>query len=357
MARQKPFGELLNEARRRNGMSLADASRALRIRQDILRAIEEGDFSRMPPRGYTRNMVIAYARLVGLDPRKISQLYNDQAYAYEVGKVRSSNNEEQFQSRRRSSSGTDMGENSSRSRHPESTQRSRSRNQDSVHPSRGRAVPRTQYTNLYASPAKTRPGVPPLAILIAAVVVVILIILCIVLFSRTGATMAEPNDQTTPITGLTDTSGNATSSSNTGTTQPTDTTGADATQNAAAQLPPTSAHFSYSVKDGEQAYIEVYLDGSANPDVAETVTGPATKEYDVTGTLRFTTTNPEAVTLMLDGATVEPQETNSGTGIYNYSVDFTSILRAWQQEHGSTTQSSDGSTAGAQGDGTTTPTA
>ena len=56
------FGTILREARERKGYDLATAARRLRIRPDILRAIEEDDFSRMPPRGYARNMVNAYAR-------------------------------------------------------------------------------------------------------------------------------------------------------------------------------------------------------------------------------------------------------------------------------------------------------
>lgn len=43
-------------ARERKGLDLSTAARKLRIRPDILRAIEEGDFARMPPRGYTSNM-------------------------------------------------------------------------------------------------------------------------------------------------------------------------------------------------------------------------------------------------------------------------------------------------------------
>ncbi|MEE0346695.1 MAG: helix-turn-helix domain-containing protein, partial [Adlercreutzia sp.] len=51
MARQTSFGEALAHARERKGLDLSTAARKLRIRPDILRAIEEGDFARMPPRG------------------------------------------------------------------------------------------------------------------------------------------------------------------------------------------------------------------------------------------------------------------------------------------------------------------
>ena len=82
------FGTILREARERKGYDLATAARRLRIRPDILRAIEEDDFSRMPPRGYARNMVNAYARLVGLNPTEMTCMYLDEAYAYQVGRAR-----------------------------------------------------------------------------------------------------------------------------------------------------------------------------------------------------------------------------------------------------------------------------
>ena len=78
------FGNVLKEARLAKGMDLATVSRELRIRQDIVVAIESSDFARMPSRGYTRNMVIAYARLVGLNAHDVSRMYLDQEYAYQV---------------------------------------------------------------------------------------------------------------------------------------------------------------------------------------------------------------------------------------------------------------------------------
>ena len=86
---QMTFGTVLQEARERKGLDLSTAARRLRIRPDILRSIEEDDFARMPPRGYTRNMVNAYARLLGLNPTEITRMYLDEAYAYQVGRARS----------------------------------------------------------------------------------------------------------------------------------------------------------------------------------------------------------------------------------------------------------------------------
>lgn len=81
-------GMVLREARERKGYELATVARRLRIRPDILRAIENNDFSLMPPRGYTRNMVNAYARLLGLNPTEIVNMYLDEAYAHQVERAR-----------------------------------------------------------------------------------------------------------------------------------------------------------------------------------------------------------------------------------------------------------------------------
>ena len=87
MAARISFGAILRDARERRGYDLSTAARRLRIRPDILRAIEESDFSRMPPRGYARNMVNAYARFVGLNPTEITRMYLDEAYDYQQART------------------------------------------------------------------------------------------------------------------------------------------------------------------------------------------------------------------------------------------------------------------------------
>ena len=81
---QISFGSVLKEARLAQGRDLASVSRDLRIRQDIIVAIENSDFKRMPSRGYARNMIIAYSRLLGLNAQDVSRMYLDQEYAYQV---------------------------------------------------------------------------------------------------------------------------------------------------------------------------------------------------------------------------------------------------------------------------------
>ena len=69
------FGEILRQTRERKGLGLNATARRLRIRPDILRAIEDGNFAAMPPRGYTRNMVNGYARYLGLNPTEITGMF------------------------------------------------------------------------------------------------------------------------------------------------------------------------------------------------------------------------------------------------------------------------------------------
>ena len=343
MARQTAFGDILRDARKRKGMDLSTVARRLRIRPDILRAIEESDFARMPPRGYTTNMVNAYARLVGLNAAEVGRLYKEQAYAFEVGRVRDDARYDEpvgRSSRTRSSRPSRPRDERPREERPprqnafgrtlyddRTDERGRTYATDRVHPSRHGSMPRAQYTNLYAPPKIPNTGSRLPLVIGGAVIVVLLIIVLFLVFGNRGAAQQEVPQ--VPISGLTDTS-NQTAS---GAGAPAD--GQDgATATPPAAVAPTSAKFGYEVKSGQEAYLEVYLDGSTGADVAGTIEGPETKEYNVTGTLRFVTSNPDGVTLTLDGAEVKPTDSR-GNGVYTYTVDFPAMLDDWEEEHGS----------------------
>jgi hypothetical protein len=100
----------------------------------------------------------------------------------------------------------------------------------------------------------------------------------------------------------------------------------------AASVAPTSALFSYTVAEGTSAYIEVYIDGTI--DSAGTITGPVTKEYEVTTTLRLDTTSPQNVSIILDGEPVELTD-DDADGVHSVSVNFAEILSLWQVAHAS----------------------
>ena len=186
MARQTSFGEALAHARERKGLDLSTAARKLRIRPDILRAIEEGDFARMPPRGYTSNMVGAYARLVGLNPTEVTRAYREEVYQFETGRRPASNRRERPRDAGRTvalPSSRDRGS----SRAPAETI-TRARRALAVpawavpRPAPGRAAPQPQYTNLVQG--RQAPGIAAnigsyLPLIIVGAIIVGLLVLVI----------------------------------------------------------------------------------------------------------------------------------------------------------------------------------
>ena len=56
MARPR-FSEMLVDRRRQLGLSIAQASQVLRLKQQVLMAFEEGDFANMPKSGYAQGML------------------------------------------------------------------------------------------------------------------------------------------------------------------------------------------------------------------------------------------------------------------------------------------------------------
>lgn len=353
MARQISFGEVLRDARIRRGMDINTAAHRLRIRADILVAIEECDFARMPARGYSKSMIGAYARLVGLNPGEITRMYLDEVYAFEVGRVRTSDRPApraassraqggayadssrgraggSQQGRSGSRSARDGGERAAlgtRERYSDRPERpGRTHPQERVHSSRTRSLPTStsHYTNLVAAPKNiAQPSKRPFLIA-GAVVLALLVILVVFVFGgkEKEATQDVP---TVPVSGLTDTSNLVPEESATST----------------VPVAPTKAVFAYKVADDKEAYIEVYVDGADSPSVAKTVAGPASSSYDVTETLKFVTTAPESVTVTVDGETIELTDDNSD-GVYIYTLDFASILAAWQAENATAADDSAG---------------
>ncbi len=69
------LGELLKEARQNKGVSLEEVEEELRIRTKYLQALEEEDFSIMPPEVYVKGFLRNYAIYLGLDPEEVKTLY------------------------------------------------------------------------------------------------------------------------------------------------------------------------------------------------------------------------------------------------------------------------------------------
>jgi len=222
VARQTSFGEALAHARERKGLDLSTAARKLRIRPDILRAIEEGDFARMPPRGYTSNMVGAYARLVGLNPTEVTRAYREEVYQFETGRRPASNRRERPRDAGRTvalPSSRDRG--SSRGSYRDDYAGSPRSGRSGLGGSSartGRAAPQPQYTNLVQG--RQAPGIAanigsylPL-IIVGAIIVGLLVLVIVLAFGNRAA--PESDVPTVPISGMQNPAGTDTGAANEG---------------------------------------------------------------------------------------------------------------------------------------------
>jgi cytoskeletal protein RodZ len=69
------IGENLREARHNKKVSLEDASRATRIKIDILEQLESDEFDRLAAPTYTKGFLRLYAEYLGLDSQSIVDAY------------------------------------------------------------------------------------------------------------------------------------------------------------------------------------------------------------------------------------------------------------------------------------------
>ena len=83
MARPE-FSEVLIQRRRDLGLTTAQASRVLKLKEQVLISLEEGDFESIPKSGYAQGMVSSYARYLGLDAREVVDMFLRDLDAYEA---------------------------------------------------------------------------------------------------------------------------------------------------------------------------------------------------------------------------------------------------------------------------------
>lgn len=351
------FGSLLKEARISKGYELQEAARRLRIRPDILQAIESSDFERMPPRGYSRNMVSAYAKFLGLNPQDLTRLYLDQAYAFQIGQAyQSANQNSELQRRSREINSSSRSSDQSTSRFQQTSRRrtradgevvngrrhysqedvrstaamqsssARQRVQSrqhaqsdrqqatrqctpNLHPSRHPAITEGKYLNLYAQQdhagrlPKSRIPKPLIFGIIA-----IIIIIAIIVFAVSSCTK-QPEQTNIPVTGLENVE--------------------TAEQQPPAEQPPTEFTLEYSIEEGSSAWIEVYIDGERQE--AGDVEGPAQQSYSSSTDIQFVSGSLEGVSVTINGEPVELEANDNG--IVNVTYDFLDILNQWYEEH------------------------
>lgn len=69
------IGRALRKARQRLGLSLPEVSRGTRLRTEYLEALEREAFDELPGDAYARGFLRSYASFLGLDPDKVSAVY------------------------------------------------------------------------------------------------------------------------------------------------------------------------------------------------------------------------------------------------------------------------------------------
>ena len=327
------FGQILRQTRERKGLDINTTARRLRIRPDILIAIENSDFAAMPPRGYTRNMVNGYARYLGLNPTEITGMYLDELYAYQVDYASSRQSAQRTSALKQRTSVEFSDETSTTSgfRPAVAHANARRANRDSytddydyappansgrigrgsTRQARQTLLPNTEYTNFYSGPNTENGWRSKLPFIIAAAIALLLMVLLVTFLFGRGGGGEEEQVSKVPVTGV------------------SNETGEGAKEEEEEAKAPTKFTFEYSLDDGATSWIEVYIDEVQ--ELAESQTGPLTNKYESSGTLQFICASPEAVTVKIDG---EEQIVQPGAdGVLNMTVNFSDILAKWRSEH------------------------
>ncbi len=294
----------------------------------------------MPPHGYTRNMVNAYARLVGLNPTEITKMFLDANYAYRAGKARSGSPRStgrvdlggaRLGSRSRSGKDEEAGGRPARAnafgrmvyddrreygRDYGQRNMDRIHAQDSTHQSHRPAL-NTQYSNFYAGPSNTNAVMSRLPIFIA--ILVVLVLLAIVLSFTMCRHDSGSDAPTKPVSGLNDTTG----------TDQDPTTAPSAYNSPVTETAPTSVTVTYEVAASADYPDGIYASVDGEP---EMITGPVEKEVDVTDTWTFGTWATDTVTITCDGENVSFDGTDE-SGMPTATVKFSDYLDQWYEDH------------------------
>jgi len=72
------LGEKIQEARVEKKLSIEDAALATKIKADYLRALEQEDYTDLPPRAYVKGFLKIYAGYLDIDYSLLLQLYDEE---------------------------------------------------------------------------------------------------------------------------------------------------------------------------------------------------------------------------------------------------------------------------------------
>jgi cytoskeleton protein RodZ len=392
---QLKFGDILRSTRERKGLDFAQTAQRLRIRPDILRAIEESNISAMPARGYARNMVTGYARYLGLDPNEMARLYVEELQVYEDRRARvraRMNGEDQDasesfredRSARVSSRAVPRGDGSlQRSgsqqrvrRAPSGSGRQVSDAARTVRMSRlgdeddaprrgaGRDAQDTQRSHPLQAAAgslfnaasnvadsQRRPSFNAAGRGRQSRDPLLKANDYVSFYQERGAgvesklpfIIAAAVVLLSLIIILSLAMGHGGSKKAEDVTTLPVTAIEESVQQQDVETAPTKFTFAYKIDEGTEAWTEVYVDGEAQ--LAEVVTGPSEGSYDITGTVQFRCVTAEGVHVTIDGE--EKELEYDDTGMVNMTFDFASYLSDWQEAHGQSTSSGSAADASA----------
>lgn len=339
------FGEELADARRRNGLSVQQVSDALRIRPDIIRAIEMEDFARMPAKGFARNQVSAYARYLGLDSVDFTDRFlasyndfersaasldyvvdhqqpsNDRAYATAR---KAQNNRDYAERQRRGHSGGRSGGSRSRLQRSsggprrETTAQRRARDDTRADgraryatPKRGGRSHRSGDRNIGSRGFNPSGNRFPLSRLVVIVIAIVLIILIIFGISRCSSGSSDSNTTQTTQTTTSQNSVQVTGGQESGVVLQ------DQDANALTTMPDvktqhTQIEATVSLASGDSSSLQIDVDGQTV--VYDTVTGPSEEKYTATNSFVIQSFNPSAVKVTAGGKDYSFKTDSDGLG-------------------------------------------
>ncbi len=372
---QISFGNVLKEARLAKGWDLASVSRELRIRQDIIVAIENSDFRRMPSRGYARNMIIAYSRLLGLNAQDVSRMYLDQEYAFQVEQAHQNVSEtirmHDTGSDSRSSNTSSFGRVGSSGSRTRSSRPIDDRNQydgssngfgravysqnpdvyptlqggqPSTHKARRSAMGEGKYGNMYSAPRNIPNPHRNRNIIIVVVAVLVVVVALVFALNMSHQTQTQANIPVTGAQSVGTTSQEAAEKQQDASQEQQQTT--------TVETAPTEFTLKYTVDKGSSSYIEVYVDDAVKE--SGTVSGAAEKSYTSSSKIRFVATETKGVTVYINDE-AQQLETNK-SGIVNTTYNFSDILEQWYTNHPNAKRDSSAATTSSTSSGSTSST-
>ena len=359
------FGHRLRDARVRKGLDFNSVARRLRIRPDVLRAIEEENFENIPPRGYARNMINSYARFLGLNASDITRDYLEAQAQYDARRAAGNARTTGFdmeptggrfttaRSEYEKRTGEPFVRHDSSSRYM--SERTRTRvsqdsgsinglgrrvySEDSYSPERDRlhservtdeanrahrrrstsqaSAPASEsYLNVYGDNVSRGGLMQFLPFVVVGLVIIVLLVFI-------GSMLMGGGGKTEEVTEI-----------------PTSNVESEIVARA-AQSAPTSFTFSYELEDGALSWISVTVEGEEK--VNDSISGPTSETFECGQQVKFTAGNMDGVVIKVNGEEVKTK-TNSD-GEITYTMKLSTILDQWVKDHTNTSSDSDSSSS------------